>query len=100
MRPKHRDESCLVRRAIRHLISLREYIESDSGQNAATEATRILKAIDLIAKHPVVGRSGRVMGTRELVVTSTPFVIPNRVRREWLELIAVFHGHQKWPEKF
>ena len=88
------------RRAIRQLISLREYIESDSEQNAATVATRILKAIDLLAKHPEVGLPGRVMGTRELVVASTPFVIPNRVRRERLELIAVFHGHQKWPEKF
>jgi plasmid stabilization system protein ParE len=44
-----------------------------------------------------MGRPGRVLGTRELVVPDTPYVIPYRVRRERLELIAVFHGRQKWP---
>jgi plasmid stabilization system protein ParE len=34
-----------------------------------------------------------------LVVPQTPYVIPYRVRRERLELIAVFHGRQKWPLK-
>ncbi len=58
-----------------------------------------LQAIDLLAKHPEVGLPGRVMGTRELVVASTSFVIPYRIRRGGLELIGVY-GHQKWPEKF
>ncbi len=39
------------RRAIRHLISLREYIEKDSEQNAALVARRILEAIDLLKNH-------------------------------------------------
>jgi toxin ParE1/3/4 len=46
-----------------------------------------------------MGRPGRVLGTRELVIPDTPYIIPHRVRRERLELIAVFHGHQKWPSK-
>jgi toxin ParE1/3/4 len=43
--------------------------------------------------------AGRVLGTRELAVSGTPFLIPYRVRGERLELIAEFHGRQKWPEK-
>jgi toxin ParE1/3/4 len=85
------------RRAIRHLVYLREYIEKDSEQNAALVAKRILKAVDLLQSHPEMGRPGRVVGTRELVVPGTPYLIPYRVRRERLELIAVFHGRQKWP---
>jgi toxin ParE1/3/4 len=85
------------RRAIRHLVYLREYIEKDSEQNAALVAKRILKAVDLLQGHPEMGRPGRVVGTRELVVPGTPYLIPYRVRRERLELIAVFHGRQKWP---
>ena len=27
----------------------------------------------------------------------TPYVIPYRLRIDWLEIIAVFHGGQKWP---
>jgi toxin ParE1/3/4 len=87
------------RRAIRHLVYLREYIEKDSEQNAALIAKRILRAVDLLRSHPEMGRPGRVVGTRELVVPDTPYIIPYRVRRERLELIAVFHGRQKWPAK-
>ena len=87
------------RRAIRHLIYLREHIQKDSEQNAALVAKRILKAADLLERHPEMGRPGRVVGTRELIVPDTPYIIPYRVRRERLELIAVFHGRQKWPVK-
>ena len=87
------------RRAIRHLERLRKYIERDSEQNAALVAGRILKAVDLLESHPDIGRPGRVLGTRELVVPDTPYIIPYRVRRNCLELIAVFHGRQKWPLK-
>lgn len=80
-------------------MDLREYVERDSDQNAALGAKRILKAIDLLQTHPEIGRPGRVVGTRELVVTGTPFLIPYRVRGERLELIAVFYGRQKWPAK-
>ncbi len=87
------------RRALRHLIYLRKHIEKDSEQNGALVASRILKAVDLLQLHPGIGRIGRVVGTRELVVAETPYVIPYRVRGQRLELIAAFHGRQKWPRK-
>jgi len=83
------------RRAIRHLVHLRNYIEKDSEQNAALVAERILQAVDLLQTQPEIGRPGRVLGTRELVVPGTSYIIPYRVRRKRLELIAVFHGRQK-----
>jgi toxin ParE1/3/4 len=88
------------RRAIRHLVAVRDYIARDNPQNAATVAARIVKSVDLLATQPHMGRPGRVLGTRELVVPDTPYVIPYRVRGESLELIAVFHGRQQWPQKF
>ena len=87
------------RRAIRHLVAIREFIAKDSGQNAVLVAKRILDAIDLLQTQPEMGRPGRVMGTRELVVPDTSYIIPYRVRRERLELIAIYHGRWKWPAK-
>jgi toxin ParE1/3/4 len=87
------------RRAIRHLASLRKFISKDSEQNAGLVAERILDVIELLQTQPEMGRPGRVLGTRELVIPGTPYIIPYRVRRERLELIAVFHGRQKWPAK-
>lgn len=87
------------RRAIRHLVALREYIAKDSDQKAALVASRILVAVDLLQSQPEMGRPGRLPGTRELLIPETPFIIPYRIRRERLELLAVFHGGQRWPEK-
>lgn len=87
------------RRAIQHLIALRNYIEKDSEQNAALVAKRILASIESLQTRPDMGRPGRVLGTRELVIPNTPYIIPYRVHRNHLELIAVFHGHQNWPAK-
>ncbi len=87
------------RRAIRHLVALRKRIESDSERNAVLVAGRILKAVELLEFQPSLGRPGRILGTRELIVPDTPYIIPYRVRGERLELMAVFHGRQKWPEK-
>lgn len=87
------------RKAVQHLVALREYIAKDSEQNATIMATRILDAIDLLQTQPEMGRPGRVVGTRELVIPDTPYIIPYRIRNERLELIAVFHGRQKWPKR-
>jgi toxin ParE1/3/4 len=88
------------RRAIQHLVSLRKFIAKDSEQNAAVVATRILQSIELLQTQPEMGRPGRVFGTRELVIPDTPYIVPYRVHRDRLELIAIFHGYQEWPSKF
>ena len=86
-------------RAIQHLVALRKFIAKDSEQNAALLAKRILEAAELLQAQPNMGRPARVLGTRELLIANTPYIIPYRVRRDRLELIAVFHGHQQWPTK-
>ena len=87
------------RRALQHLVEIRSYIANDHPQAARRVAARILESVDLLAGHPHIGRSGRVIGTRELVVSDTPYVIPYRVKEDRLEWIAVFHGKQRWPER-
>jgi len=87
------------RRAIRHLVHVREYIAKHSENNASLVASRILKAVELLSAQPEIGRPGRMPGTRELVVPGTPYIIPYRYRKDRLELLSVFHGGQKWPTR-
>ena len=87
------------RRAIENLVALRGYIAEDSPRSAGSVAHKILGAVELLTAQPHIGRPGRITGTRELVVAGTPYVIPYRVRGGRLELLAVFHGRQKWPDK-
>jgi toxin ParE1/3/4 len=85
-------------RAIEHLAHLRAYIAQDNPKAANRIGGTLLEAGERLADLPNLGRPGRVGGTRELVVPGTPYVIPYRVRGDRLEVIAVFHGRQKWPK--
>ncbi len=87
-------------RAIGHLADLRAYIARDNPDAAGRIAATLLAAVERLAELPSLGRPGRVAATRELVVPSTPYVIPYRQRGGRLEVIAVFHGRQKWPKHF
>jgi toxin ParE1/3/4 len=86
-------------RAIEHLAHLRAYIAQDNPNAANRVAAARLDAVERLAELPNLGRPGRVAGTRELVMPGTPYVIPYRLRGDRLEVIAVFHGRQKWPKR-
>jgi len=86
-------------RAIGHLADLRAYIAREHPDAATRTATTLLSAVDRLAALPNLGRPGRVSGTRELVVAGTRYVISYRLRGERLEIIAVFHGRQRWPKR-
>ena len=85
-------------RAIKHLSDLRSYIARDNPKAANRVAGALLDAVERLDDLPSLGRAGRVTGTRELVVPGTPYAIPYRLRGDRLEIIAVFHGRQKWPK--
>ena len=86
-------------RAVRDLAQLRAFIATDRPSAAATTATAILSSVELLAERPALGRPGRLPGTRERVVPGTPYLVPYRVRGDRLEVIAVLHGRQRWPER-
>jgi toxin ParE1/3/4 len=48
---------------------------------------------------PNIGRPGRVPGTRELVVSGTPFVTVYRVESNVLWVLRVLHGARRWPDR-
>ena len=87
-------------RAVIHLADLREYIAREKPTAADRVGVALLAAVERLAAMPNLGRPGRVPGTRELVVPDTPYVLPYRLLRGQLEIIAVFHGRLKWPKRF
>jgi toxin ParE1/3/4 len=86
-------------RAIEHLAHARAHIARDNPAAASRIATALLDAVERLAELPHLGRSGRVAGTRELVVPRTPYVIAYRMLGDRLEIIAVFSARQKWPKR-
>ena len=87
------------RRAIFNLIQLRQFIAQDRPEAGARVATRILDSVENLSRQPNAGRPGRIAGTRELVISGTSYLVPYRIRGGSLEIIAVFHGRRKWPDR-
>ncbi len=89
-----------LRRALENLGEEAAYIARDDPHTAARIVERIATSVERLATHPASGRPGRVPGTRELVISGTPYIVPYRVHGEAVEILRVFHAARKWPERF
>lgn len=89
-----------LRTALRNLDSEAEYSAKDNPSAAARTVESIIEAVLQLRSYPAMGRPGRVLGTRELVISGTPYIIPYRVRRETVEILRVFHDALRWPATF
>ena len=87
-----------TRLAVSDLDSAYDYIAAEAPSSAEEVIERIEKAVAALARHPNIGRPGRVEGTRELIVAGTPFIVAYRLRRNRVEVLAVIHGARQWPE--
>jgi toxin ParE1/3/4 len=47
-----------------------------------------------------LGDLGRVDGTRELVVSRTPYILLYRLRGSRVTIVRVFCGARRWPAQF
>lgn len=76
-----------------------DYIEADSPQAAITVDDRIREQTEGLMKFPELGHSGRVEGTRELVIQRTPYIATYRIAGNTVRILRVLHGAQIWPEE-
>ena len=87
-----------TRLAERDLDDIAGYIGQDSPAAAARVVLELIdQAETLLSRHAAMGRPGRVLGTRELVIRDLPYVIPYRVRDNHLEILRVLHTSRRWP---
>lgn len=87
-------------RAVRHLEAARAYIARDNPAAATSVTQRIVAQVEgLVAFSPNMGRPGRIAGTRELVITRTPYVVVYRVTQEEVQVLAVIHQARAWPDR-
>ena len=88
-----------TKRAERDLDEIAAYIGQDSPAAAARVILELLDQTEnLLLERPAVGRPGRVLGTRELVIGGLPYVVPYRVREKDIEVLRVLHTSRRWPD--
>lgn len=73
------------------------YIAQDNPLAAITQGDRIAEQVNMLLQHPEMGRPGRKKGTRELVISRTPFVVVYRVKGDKLQIIRLLHSSQQYP---
>jgi toxin ParE1/3/4 len=81
-------------------VSAFEYIAEENRRAAAQTAEQIWESTQMLARHPMAGREGRVVGTRELVIAGTPFIVAYRAEKNEVRILAVLHAAREWPEEF
>lgn len=89
-----------LRKALLNLDQEAAYIARDNPKAAAKLVAHLFRNVSMLSNQPHLGRQGRVSGTRELVITQFPYIVPYRVRENRVEILRVFHTARKWPEDF
>ena len=91
------DEVLWTQLARQDLDDIAAYIALDNPTAAENTVRRIVEAVAGLSFYPRIGREGRVEGTRELVISGTPFIAVYRLR-ERIEILSVYHGARQWPD--
>jgi len=74
-----------------------DFISQDSPKAAQRMAERVREAVEYLVEYPNIGRQGRVLGTRELIVSGTPFIVVYRTHESSIQILRVLHHSRKWP---
>ena len=87
--------------ATQQLDQAHDYITLSNNKEVAARITmQIVNGVQQLASFPMSGRAGRVPGTRELVISNTPFIAAYAIDKADIVVLAIYHGGQHWPESF
>ncbi|MGQ0567637.1 MAG: type II toxin-antitoxin system RelE/ParE family toxin [Gemmobacter sp.] len=86
--------------AVAALAEIHTRISADNPVAADVLRDRALSYVETkLAVHPLIGRPGRVDGTRESVIHAS-YTIVYRVTADRIEVLAVRHVAPSWPRAF
>lgn len=86
-----------ARGALKTLSDTLTYYETQQNGLAGRFLRSYDDQIDRLRDMPQIGRSGRVFGTRELIMHDFPFLIVYRVRKEYIQILRLIHQSMKYP---
>ena len=87
--------------ATHQLDQAHDYIALSTSKEVAARITvQIVTSVQQLAAFPMSGRAGRVPGTRELVISNSPFIAAYAIDKADIVVLAIYHGAQHWPASF
>ncbi|ADE13182.1 type II toxin-antitoxin system RelE/ParE family toxin [Sideroxydans lithotrophicus] len=82
------------------LAEIHDYIAQENPAAARRVVQLVRDSAKALPDNPLVGRPGRVPGTRELAIGRFPFVLAYRVSSDEVQILSVIHTARAWPESF
>lgn len=80
------------------LLAIREWIACDNQRAAEQVISRILQTAEMFGRFPMLGRVGRVEGTREFAVVGLPYIIVYAIASETdINVLTVVHSSRRYP---
>ena len=84
--------------AERDLDEIADFIGQDSPAAAARVVLEVIDQTESnLVRNVGIGRAGRVLGTRELIIGNLPYIVAYRVRDGIIEVLRVLHTSRRWP---
>ena len=84
--------------ALRNLEQARNYVFQDNPTAAQELIIKIQNAANQLQNYPFMGKNGRVEGTRELIISNSPYILIYRVKEESVEVLRILHTSKRYPE--
>jgi len=79
------------------LEHIADYLFEKTPARAAELVHEIYDAPSGLLTFPDRGRPGRKQGTRELVLSSLPYVVVYQITGDVIHIVRILHAAQKWP---
>jgi len=83
-----------TKRFFNNLAAHEEYIAQDNPVAAKKVANLIFEAAEGLETFPMLGKTGEVAGTRELIISKYPYTLIYRLTTDKVRVIAVLNQSQ------
>lgn len=83
--------------AFRDFDSIIDFVAADDPVAALEQGDEIVEQVANLIQHYQLGRTGRVKGTRELIIARTPYIAAYRIKRGNIQILRILHSAQQWP---
>ncbi len=85
--------------ALMDLDDIMIFISKDNPKIANRIVNIIWDSVKILKNSPELGKPGRVLNTRELIITGLPYIIPYRVKNNQIEILRIIHSSRNYPEQ-
>ena len=78
-------------------LAIFDYLDERNPQAASANDLAIEKQIERLRVFPMLGKTGRIEGTRELMIKGTPYFVAYQLERSTVRILRILHTSQLWP---